>query len=197
MTMLKHIIMWVGIGLLLACGPRSYGNWTLDSGRSHVNFSTTKNKTIDETHTFNTISGALEADGIVRLKVDLDSVNTNIAKRDERMRIYLFETDKYPHMQITTHINEKAYNGLSIGEEREEPIKVTVDLHGVKLDQNVLVKIKRISETEFSVKSAVPIVVTAKDFNLESGVEKLRSLANLQSIKPEVDVEFALVFTRS
>lgn len=191
-----YSVLLIFASMLPACGAKSVGDWQLDGLQSQLEFSTTKNKTIDETHHFKTISGQLEDDGVVRVVVDLNSVDTNIAKRDERMRKYLFETDKYPTMTITTKINTKAYKKLEVGTQREHTIPTTIDLHGVKLDQNVLVNITRKSESEFLIESSVPVVVSASEFGFEHGVEKLKTLAGLNSIKPDVAVSFKLVFKR-
>ena len=68
-------------------------DWTLDNERSIVNFISIKNASIGEVHRFRSLAGSVSDDGAVRLVIDLDSVETLIPIRNQRMRELLFETD--------------------------------------------------------------------------------------------------------
>ena len=66
--------------------------WNLDESNSSIEFISIKNNQISESHNFQKISGSITSEGLVNVTVDLDSVDTKIPIRDERMRNLFFET---------------------------------------------------------------------------------------------------------
>ena len=80
-------------GLLLS--NIALADWQVDNSKSSLHFISVKKNSIGETHTFETLSGSVSTNGDVKFDIDLASVNTNIAIRDERMRKFLFETNQF------------------------------------------------------------------------------------------------------
>ena len=66
--------------------------YQLDTLRSSLYFVSAKNSHVVETHTFTALSGAISEEGVATLRITLDSVESGIAIRNERMRNMLFET---------------------------------------------------------------------------------------------------------
>ena len=84
----------------------TFAHWQLDNETSVLSFITTKKLDIAEVHRFNQLSGEITQQGDVSLAIDLSSVNSSIAIRDERIKEFLFETAVFPKATFTTQINQ-------------------------------------------------------------------------------------------
>lgn len=168
--------------------------WDLEATLSHINFVSTKNLHNMEVHTFNTISGHIDDQGVARVFIDLNSINSGIPLRDQRMRDYLFETANYPTATISVTVPEGLLATLAVGQIVQTNVSAAVDLHGVSIQVASRVAVQRLSETRIRVQSLAPVLTRAADFNLTAGIEVLRGLVNLTSISSGVPVDFALVF---
>ena len=191
----KHIVPLL---LLLLVSPLVLAYGTLNNDQSHISFVTTKNGDVAEAHTFKRMGGKVDEVGNAEIWIDLTSVDTNIAIRDERMQKFLFETGLYPKAVVTVHIPDRKrldrLDKLGVGEQVVENFHGELDLHGIKQDLEGRVMITRAGTRKIEVASVRPIIVRAKDFNLGPGVEKLREIANLKSISDAVPVSFVVTF---
>jgi polyisoprenoid-binding protein YceI len=79
-------------------------DWQVGSG-SQVRFVSIKNNTIGEVSHFETLAGSVTDAGEVEVRVALDSVETNIGIRNERMKKMLFEVGLYPEAVITAQLD--------------------------------------------------------------------------------------------
>lgn len=179
-----------------ACSAPEPAAWTLDPAASRIEFSSTKNGDIVETHGFAALSGEVLATGEAGIVIDLASVATNIDIRDERMREHLFEVASFPSANVTALLDPAAYEALTVGDPAEHVLDASLLLHGLQQDLSVDVIVMRLDENRVRVESAGPITLHAGDFELEAGLETLRELAGLDAISPEVPVEFVLEFAR-
>ncbi len=75
---------------------KAMGEMTLDNSLSSLSFVSVKKGTTGEVHTIDKLSGSLSVEGDLLVTLDLSSVNTKIAIRDERMQEHLFETGSNP-----------------------------------------------------------------------------------------------------
>jgi hypothetical protein len=128
----------------------------------------------------------------VNIAIALTSVETLIPIRNERIRSMLFEVAEYPDVTVTANLNIDEFTLLGLGESKMETIPLSVNLHGMDLSKNVLVKVTRSSNNNYEVTSLGPIVIHASQFALSDGLESLRKIAGLQSIDLTVPVTFAL-----
>jgi len=172
------------------------GAWDLKSAQSTINYTTVKNNTIAENNTFTLFSGSVEENGDVTIDIALNSVQTNIDTRDERMKKFVFKTNEYPSAEITTSLSMDALSALEIGARLPVVNKISVSLAGLTQSFDTQFMVTRVGTNEVLVESAAPILVSAEDFGLEAGVAKLQELAKLQSITPVVPVSFSLYFER-
>ena len=159
--------------LLVACltAPvHSLADWVVDPVGSYVGFASVKNDLIAENHSFTAM----------------------IPIRNERIRSMLFEVAEYPDVTVTANLNIDEFTLLGLGESKMETIPLSVNLHGMDLSKNVLVKVTRSSNNNYEVTSLGPIVIHASQFALSDGLESLRKIAGLQSIDLTVPVTFAL-----
>ena len=76
------------------------GFWVLNSGESFFHFSSTKNGDISEQHTLTSLVGEASFTGKIVVRLDLTSLDTGIDIRDQRMREFLFEVEKFPVARI-------------------------------------------------------------------------------------------------
>ena len=80
-------------------------DWTMDQSRSHLAFISIKAKDVAEIHTFTEMSGSIADDGQVKVSLMLDSVETLIPIRNERMREFLFKTTNYQEATLTAKVD--------------------------------------------------------------------------------------------
>lgn len=181
--------------LLVACltAPvHVLAGWVVDPVGSYVGFASVKNDLIAENHSFTAISGTVEDSGSVNIAIALTSVETLIPIRNERIRSILFEVEEYPEVAVIANLNIDEFALLGLGESKIDTIPIGVNLHGIDLSKNVLVKVTRSSNDSYEVTSLGPIVIHASQFALSEGLESLRKIAGLQSIDLTVPVTFAL-----
>ncbi|MEH6568246.1 MAG: YceI family protein [Halioglobus sp.] len=173
----------------------AFAQWTLDQSHSTVKFITTKNSAIAETHSFRALSGAINADGTIAVKIDLDSVDTLIPIRNERVREMLFETTDFPQAIINTQLDPAELGKLNSGDVLHTDIPITLSLHGRQKSLTVAVLLVGTSEGGIMAVSSNPILISAEDFGLGNGVKLLQEVAGLKSISTAVPVFFQLSFT--
>ena len=181
------------IASALLCAP-AWADWTLDPARSHLAFISIKAKDVAEVHTFNEIKGSISPDGQASIALMLDSVETLIPIRNERMREILFQTTDYKEAVLTAKIDPAAIKAIPPGAIATITAEGTLTLHGQTQPMTLLVQVAKVSDNTVMVASARPLVVDAAKFGLTDGVEKLREIAGLAAISNAVPVSFVLTF---
>ena len=170
------------------------GAWSLDSTASYLNFATTKNTHNLEVHNFTGLSGNINSAGVATLTIDLSTVNTSVALRDERMRDMLFKVSSFPTATVMVPVPTNLISSLSIGQAAATDISATLNLHGVSGAITARVSVQKLTANRVLVQSLSPILVKAGDYALTDGVEALRAAVGIASISAAVPVDFALVF---
>lgn len=145
-------------------------------------------------HNFTSISGDINSAGIATLSIDLNSVNTGVALRDQRMRDLLFETATFPTATVTVAVPASLLSGMAIGQSAATDISASLNLHGVTGTITTKVAVQKLSDSRILVQSIAPVLVKAGDYSLTNGVEALRAAVGIASISVAVPVDFALVF---
>ncbi|WPN45997.1 MULTISPECIES: YceI family protein [unclassified Pseudomonas] len=182
--------------LLLAGATLSaHADWYLDGESSRLSFVSTKNANVSEVQRFLVLHGQVDPKGLARVEVEMDSINSGIPLRDERMRKELFEIEKFPEALITTQIDLRPINDLAPGAQLELRLPLTVDLHGKQHTYNAQLLATRLDDRRFQVVTLEPVVISAEDFELAPGLETLRKLAGLSAIGLSVPVGAVLIFT--
>ncbi len=181
------------VALLLVTG-RAWAQWELDNGNSSVNFVSIKNGSVAEVHSFTSLVGYIGAEGKVRLGIDLNSVETLIPIRDERMREMLFEVVKFPTVNITAQVDPAVIAAAADGGVLSVDLPVTLSLHGQEQVLTIPVVVLGEGNGGLRVFTSRPVIVNAADFGLDGGVTALREIAGLKSISTAVPVTLQLVF---
>jgi polyisoprenoid-binding protein YceI len=154
---------------------------------SRVGFVSIKNNSIGENNVFEQVTGSISDAGHVALSIDLTSVETGVGIRNERLQRMLFEVGKFPTAMVQATLSASQLDALKAGDNVSETVKVTVSLHGMSVDKLAPLSVG-VSEDGLRVTSTQPIVVTAKDFGLESGVAALQAIAGLNAISQSIPI---------
>ena len=181
-------------GLAGAAVP-AHADWYLDNESSRLSFVTTKNTEIAEVQRFLVLHGKVDGKGAAQLEVELESVNSGIPLRDERMRNSLFQIKTFPEALINTQINLQPINELAPGAQLELRLPLSVTLHGKTQTYSAELLATRLDDRRFQVVTLEPVVLHAEDFDLAPGVAALRKAAGLKSISLSVPVGAVLIFT--
>jgi polyisoprenoid-binding protein YceI len=168
--------------------------WALDNSASTLNFISTKKTHVSEVHQFKELNGSVKADGQVTVSINLASVDTSIDVRNERMKLYLFDTEHFTSANLKTTVDPKLIETLQIGDTKILALDAMLDLHGKAMPLTLDVVVTRLSNDELSVVSLKPVLVKASEFDLVAGIDKLQELAGLPSIGHTVPVSFYLNF---
>ncbi|MDR6914826.1 hypothetical protein J2X66_001691 [Pseudomonas sp. 3296] len=181
--------------LLAAATLPAHADWYLDGESSRLSFISTKNANLSEVQRFLVLHGKVDATGLAEVEVELDSVNSGIPLRDERMRKELFEIQTFPEALITAQIDLRPINDLAPGAQLELRLPLTVNLHGKQHQYNAELLATRLDDRRFQVVTLEPLVINAEDFDLAPGLETLRKVADLSAISLSVPVGAVLIFT--
>lgn len=171
------------------------GSYVLDSERSRISFLSVKKSTVVEHHHFASLSGSVDEQGDALINVELDSVQTLIDIRNERMREYLFETAQFPLAVVTAQVDTSVLTGLLAGDQWSGELAINLSLHGNEQHYNAQVEVTRLGEGELLVHTTQPLLLNVDDFDMVAGVTKLAELAALPSITPVVPVSARLLLT--
>ncbi len=179
--------------LVLAIPAVANAHWSLNNDASTLSFVTVKAEHVAEVHTFDMLSGEIDDDGNVAITIELASVNTLIPIRNERMQAMLFETNLFPEGNITAQIDLDAMTAMEAGSSETMQLNFSLSMHDTSRSYSADVMVTRLAEGLVA-STLKPVVVTAEEFGLQSGVEALREVAGLPSISRAVPVSFTIVF---
>ncbi|MEO0881242.1 MAG: YceI family protein [Pseudomonadota bacterium] len=173
------------------------GPWTLSSDASALTYLSIKSGNVAEINSFGTVSGSVGEDGTAEISIDLNSVNTNVDIRNERMRTVFFETETYPTATATTSLDMEQFTNIDIGSSVEVPVRFDISLHGETAAYDFDASVTRLGVNKVLVDSNAPLILYPDDFNLIDGLGELQALAGLDAITPVVPVNVSFVFERT
>ena len=182
------------IALLVLASTQASAEWVLNNYASRLNFVSTKANTAAEVHTFGSLDGRVDATGNATVTIDLDTVDTSVDIRDERMREMLFETDRYPTATIAASIDAATIEAIKPGGRQNLVTEAQLLIHDTTVSLTLDLTITRLNKDTLIVSSRAPVIVNAGQSGLAAGVDKLREVAGLPSISPAVPVTFELAF---
>lgn len=184
--------------VILASGiifsQQALASWHLDPLHSELHFVTVKNSAVTEVHSFRTIDGMINNQGVAVVDIDLASVNTHIEIRDERIKDMLFNVVNYPEASLSAQVDLKMLNGMKVGEIKTIPLTVDLSLYDHQQKIDTKVSVTALSDGAFQVNTLKPIVVDTALFDLTDGVKALQDIAKLDSIATSIPVTAQFVF---
>lgn len=167
--------------------------WMLDSTASYLSFVSAKNTHTLEVNHFTEISGDISG-GTATLVIDLNSVNSGIALRDQRLRDLFFETMTFPVAIAKVNLPAGLPHGMEVGAQVEQDFTAELDLHGVKKTLTTRLSVQKLNSSRVVVQTIAPVLLKTSDYALSDGVEALRAAVGIASISVAVPVDFTLVF---
>lgn len=185
----KLVILLSGVGFMAPV----QADWTV-SDSSRIGFVSIKNNRIGENNAFERVSGSISESGQVVVSVDLSSVETGIGIRNERLQKMLFEVASFPTASIDAVLSDGQIAALRAGGARAESVSVNISLHGKTVSKTANVSVSS-SGGDVRVTTTQPIVITAQEFGLESGVAALQQIAGLNAISRSIPVTVDLRLT--
>ncbi|MGR9117210.1 MAG: YceI family protein [Gammaproteobacteria bacterium] len=172
----------------------SVADWRLNDKVSALSFISTKNASVTEVHSFKELSGSVKDNGEAMLKIGLESVETNIPIRNDRMKQFLFETDRFKEAMVELKVDPAKIKELAVGEWVDMPVKAKLALHGVTQEIDAKLRVVKMQNNGIVVSTIEPVILSIDMFGLQSGLEKLKEIAKLGSITTTVPVALNLAF---
>ncbi|MEX1669331.1 YceI family protein [Zhongshania guokunii] len=167
----------------------------LKADSSVLNFVAVKNDAFAETMSFSSLSGSIDdKTGKAEIQVGLNSVVSGVDIRNERMRKFLFETDKFPVANYHAQVDLASLAAMAAGEQKAVKLLGELQMHGVNAPVNFDVLVTKRGDGAYHVATVSPGFIDAQRFGLVAGVGKLRSLAGLNNIDLIVPVTFSVIF---
>lgn len=174
--------------------PLHAAEWTLDPARSHLSYVSIKAGHIGEVNHFTEIDGQIDSDGQVVINTELNSVETLIPIRNERMREVLFKTTQFSDATLSAKIDPAQIDAMRPGQILEVVAESSLSLHGEQQPLVLKMQVAKLDADTLMVASSEPVVLDAASFGLTEGIEKLREIAGLESISRAVPVSFVITF---
>ena len=181
-------IVWM---ILLLISSPAWSSWEVANG-SIIQFISIKNNAVGELSQFESVVGSVTDEGQVDILVALNAVETNVGIRNERMKELLFEVGLFPEAKITAQL---APSAVSATQSHIIETTLAIDLHGQVVNRTATLQVAP-NEQGLSVVSVEPILLTASEFGLESGVAALQSIAGLAAISRVIPVTVRLQLVR-
>ena len=192
--MIKRYVASLSLAALASAAP-AWAEWQV-ADNSRIQFVSIKNNTIGEVSHFDMISGTVDDQGAVEVRVALDSVETNIGIRNDRMKKMLFEVGLYPEAVITAQLSPETMAVLGSSSGSAVPVVLQIDLHGQVVSKDAVLTVSATDAGGFSATTSQPILLNAAEFNFEDGVAALQSVAGLNAISRVIPVTVSLNFTK-
>lgn len=193
--MRKSTVTLLTIFSLAITSLPSLAGWQLDNKNSRLNFVSVKKGTVAENHHFSALEGSINKSGKVSIKVDLTSVDTNIAIRDERMKKFVFETEKFTSAMFDAQLDKGLLSALNIGDSYVKTVTGSLNFHGQTQEVAIDVNVTKTNNKTLLVSTTKPFFIKADAYGVVAGINKLKELAALPSIDYVVPVSFSVIFT--
>jgi len=180
----------------LACAPANAG-WQVNNGNSEFHFVTTKagaagSAAIQEVQTFKHIEGNVDDNGEITFSVELGSVDTGVALRDQRLKEMLFNVAANPKAAFSGKVDLNGIKHLAPGGSKDVDVTGQLTLAGQTKSSTVKLRIVALAGHGLLVETRGPILVNAADFGLQPGVEALRALMGLNVLSGTAPVTFSV-----
>ncbi len=193
--MRKSTVTLLTIFSLAITSLPSLAGWQLDNKNSRLNFVSVKKGTVAENHHFSALEGSINKSGKVSIKVDLTSVDTNIVIRDERMKKFVFETEKFTSAMFDAQLDKDLLSTLNIGDSYVKTVTGNLSFHGQTQVVAIEVNVTKTNGKTLLVNTTKPFFIKADAYGVVAGINKLKELAALPSIDYVVPVSFSVIFT--
>ena len=191
---MKALILSISLLITVASVQPASAEWKLNENNSHLSFVSIKNNAVAEVNRFESLSGAVTVAGEATVNIALDSIETNIPIRNDRMKTMLFQTGIFTRASVSTQLDIPVFRDLETGASISAELSLELNLHGIMGKVPAKVRVTRAQKDTWLVNSIQPLIINAPGYQLAEGIEALRNIAGLQSITPVIPVTFILEF---
>lgn len=178
--------------------PNDVSEWVLKD--ADIVFTSTKTdqkgNDILEQGTFKNHSGLLNKRGEFDIEIELDSVSSDIVIRDQRLKEWLFEVDKFATAHITGQLDAAQISKLSQNETLQLHQPIIIALHDNEVKTNADLLINRVDDRQIKVETVKPIYLNVKDLGMGEGLQQLTDVMKLAKINADVPIIFKGEFVR-
>lgn len=181
---------------LALCAGSAHAAWQLDPAQSSLRFVTVKNDLMAETHSFKQLQGQWADNGQFSVTIPVQSLDTMIPIRNERMLEHLFNAKQFPHISASGMLDAAKIAALKPGATHSEKVELTLTLLDQSQKVSAELNIVKLADNRVLAFTTAPVLVKAPDFKLDAGVKKLQDIAKLNRIELVVPVSFDVQFTR-
>lgn len=181
--------------LFLSSPAHAELEWKLDETASVLNFVSVKNDHVAELHRFNELKGTWIGEKLT-IQIPVESLDTQIEIRDERMLEHLLHANKHPFITAEASIPHASVSDIPVLSTVPLEVDLQVFIAGEVQPVSAVVQVTRIEVDRFLATTAEPVLISTKAFKLVEGVNKLREIANLQAIDYVIPVTFSVQFER-
>ena len=173
-------------------------DWVVASDQSEITYLSSKMTggfaTVFEHNHFKRFSGAISDRGEATLNVDLNSVDTGVAIRNERVIEHVFDVAKHPQATVSLSLGREGMKHYPPG--HTQKVEAALTMRGVTRQVKGRVAVTQ-GDGKLLVQTIEPILVNAADYGMLDGFETLKDLVKLFNIPTTIPVSFKLVFTDS
>ena len=179
--------------LILFCLPAHAADWQLNRERSAISYLSSKQATADtplmfESNLFREFSGTIDGSQ-VELVVELDSLDTKVPIRDERVAEHVFLSKQYPQATVSATVD-----GIEQLSYERKQISATLTMRGQSRNLQAEVIIERSDPKTLRMQTTTPVLVNANAYGMLEGFAILKQLVGLMQIPMTIPVSFHLVF---
>jgi polyisoprenoid-binding protein YceI len=171
-----------------------HGGWTSVADESSVAFGSIKKNVAGEVHHFEDVSGTVNGEGAVEIKIDLASVETYIDIRNERMGRHVFGNAAMATLSGEVDMDE--VTALAVGETTLTDFEGVLALGSVTADIEAEMLVARLGENRVLVTTSDFIMLSTADLGIDGGIDKLKELAKLSGITRVTPVSIRMVFEK-
>ena len=164
----------------------AHADWMVQD-TSQIGFVSIKNNSIGENNAFQRVSGSISEAGMVAVAIDLTSVETGVRIRNERLQTMLFDVASFPSATVKATLSPAQVMALRGGGTVTESVALDVSLYGTTVSKTAELLVS-VLDDDVRVTSTQPIMITAQDFGLESGVAALQKIAGLSAISRSIPI---------
>jgi polyisoprenoid-binding protein YceI len=172
-----------------------YSDWQLDKSQSELSFIAIKDARVADNHYFTRFDAYIDNNGQVKLTVDTESVQTNIAKRDQRLRDILFQVADFPQVLAQLKVRRSYLKSQPAGSQNIVKVKGHLNMLGISQPTHARLQVTHLANGQVSVNTIEPILVDSEDYGMLPGINALTKLAGLKTISIKIPVSFNLVFS--
>ena len=171
----------------------AHADWMVQD-TSQIGFVSIKNNSIGENNAFQRVSGSISEAGMVAVAIDLTSVETGVGIRHGRLQTMLFDVASFPSATVKATLTPAQVMALRGGGAVTESVALDVSLYGTTVSKTAELLVS-VLDDDVRVTSTQPIMITAQDFGLESGVAALQKIAGLSAISRSIPITVDLRLT--